>query len=87
MLNQVSPAQVAKCVLSAFPYAYAGADTHFRRSGNPPADAPKGILYAVISGWVERTQETVLRLIMGGVAALGKHTSVPKSTYFAWAHH
>ena len=94
MLNQVSPAQAAKCVLSAFPYAYAGAeistdyiDKHFRRSGYPPADAPKGILFAAVSGWVERTQETVLRLTLGGVTALGKQTPVPTSTYFAWAHH
>jgi len=94
MLNQISLAQAAKCVLSAFPYAYAGAEittdyveNYFRRSGYPPADARKGILIAAVSGWVERTQEKVLRLTLGGVTALGKQTSVPKPTYFAWAHH
>jgi len=93
MLNQVSPAQAAKCVLSAFPYAYAGAEItpdhvekHFRRSGYPPADAPRGILFAAVSGWIERSEKLALRLTLCGVAALGKQTPVPTSIFSAWAH-
>jgi len=93
MLNQVSPAQSAKCILAAFPYAYAGAEVslnqverHFRRSGYPPADMPRGILYAAVSGWVERTEELVLRLTLGGVIAIGKQTPVPASIFSSWAH-
>lgn len=93
MLNQVSPVQSAKCVLSAFPYAYTGAEVsldhverHFKRSGYPPADMPRGILHAAVSGWVERTEEFVLRLTLGGVNALGRQTAVPTSTFSYWAH-
>jgi len=93
MLNQVSPTQAAKCVLNAFPYSYVGAEIttdhvekHFRRSGYPPADAPKGILFAAVSGWVERPEKLALRLTTGGVAALGKQTPVPVSTFSVWAH-
>lgn len=92
MLNQVTHAQAAKCVLNAFPYAYAGAEIttdyvekHFRRVGYPPADAPRGILFAAVSGWIEREKEA-LKLTLGGVSALGKQTRVPSSVFQAWAH-
>lgn len=93
MLNQVSSAQAANCVLSAFPYSHAGAEIttdhvekHFRRSGYPPADAPRGILFAAVSGWIERPHQLALRLTLGGMTALGRQTAVPASIFSAWAH-
>lgn len=93
MHNRVSPAQSAKRVLQAFPYAHAGAEIssghvaeHFRRNGYAVSDMVAGIHYAASSGWVERTDVQGVRLTLEGITALGKQTPVPASTFGTWAH-
>ena len=94
MHKRVSPAQAAKRVLKAFPYAHAGAEIssnhiaeYFRRHGLPVSDMVGGVHYAASTGWVERTDMQSLRLTLLGVEALdARHPSPPPSAWHAWAH-
>ena len=94
MHKRVSPAQAAKRVLKAFPYAHIGAEVstnhiaeYFRRHCLPVSDMVSGVHYAVSSGWVERTDIQALKLTTSGVEALdGHHAPVPPSTWHSWDH-
>lgn len=94
MHNRVSPAQAAKRVLKAFPYAHVGAEIssahvaeQFRRRNFSLSDVVAGTHYAVSLGWIERTEVQSIKLTASGIEALGANqTPVPPSTFTVWAH-